>query len=370
MLVVFSTALLFFAGGMAAGLFLGQQELFSRWRQTGLISPFVADSQKNKSLNQYSLNNLKDYPFATSQIKVGEVLNHGEGFTEYPFTYQTMGKTMSGLLTVPVSLPKNQADQKVIIMLRGWVPTEDYVSGIGTSPAARFFAQQGYITLAPDFFGYGQSDSEPADTWEARFIKPLNVIELIKSVREYGVAEVGLQPQTNLYLWAHSNGGQIALSVLEVLSEPIPTTLWAPVTAPFPYSILFFSDELEDEGKEQRAYIGLFEKNYNTFDFSVTQHLDRLTGPIQIHHGTADEAALKTWSDEFLAKIDQENTRREKLKTENLDLETSSQAELYTGPIEPIKYQYFVYPGADHNLKPVVNWNLAVNRDLGFFVRY
>lgn len=352
---------------MAAGLFLGQQKIFSDLTQTGLISPFIAGLEKSPNLNQYSLDQLKTYSFGSNPLKIGEILNQGDGFSEYPFTYQTTGKTMSGLLTVPTKPAK---ESKVIIMLRGYVPAENYQSGAGTSPAARFFAQRGYITLAPDFFGFGQSDSEAADTWEARFVKPINVIELLKSVREYGLPKFGLQPQASLYLWAHSNGGQIALAVLEVLSEPIPTTLWAPVTAPFPYSILFFSDELEDEGKEQRAYVNLFEKNYNVFDFSLTKHLDQLTGPIQIHHGANDEAALKSWSDEFLAKIDQENLKRDKFKTENLSLETSNQAELYTGPIEPIKYQYFVYPNADHNLRPIESWSLAVSRDLSFFSSY
>ena len=150
-----------------------------------------------------------------------------------------------------------------------------------------------------------------------------------------------------LGIWAHSNGGQIALTTLEILNQPIPTSLWAPVTAPFPYSLLFFSDENEDEGKATRKWIAQFEQDYDVYEFSLTQHLDLLQGELQLHHGTLDEAALKSWSDEFVAKV----------KTENKSRQANQQ----------IKINYFSYPGADHNLQP--GWNTAIQRDIEFFGR-
>jgi len=356
-LAIASTALLFFAGGMLAGLLLGQNSFFSDLTSVKLISPITSRVNKESNLNQFAIRELKNYPYTTAKLKLSPEIKSEAEYEEQVFTYLTTGKTMSGLLTKPKTLAKNPEEQKIVIMIRGYVPIENYLPGTGTSPVARFLAQRGYLTLAPDFFGFGSSDSEPTNTWEARFIKPVNVIELIKNLKEYGLPEYNIPPKAPLYIWAHSNGGQIALSVLEGTSLPIPTTLWAPVTAPFPYSILFFGDELEDEGKQQRQYLNLFEKNYNAFDFSLTKNLDLLTGPLQIHHGNMDEAALKTWSDEFVEKLDIENQRRQ---------DTLQKNELS----KPIKYQYFVYQGADHNLQPQINWNLAINRDLSFFSRY
>ena len=313
-----------------------------------------------KPLQKYALAELHQYPFQTSKIQVTEKVVDEDGYSEYVFTLTTLGKTMSGLLTAPFPLPENQNSVPTLIMVRGYVPSESYAPGIGTSPAARYFAKQGFITLAPDFFGFGTSDPEPQDEWEARFIKPLSVVELIQSIREFGISGELLNiPSTqSIGIWAHSNGGQIALSALEIMDESIPTTLWAPVTAPFPYSVLFYGDEVADEGKSQRAWIALFEKIYNAGDFSLTQHLDQLVGPLQIHHGTNDDAALKTWSDEFVVKLDAENARRKAM-----------QQATNSSTLIPIDYDYYVYPGADHNLRPVENWNLAVSRDLAFFQR-
>jgi fermentation-respiration switch protein FrsA (DUF1100 family) len=104
----------------------------------------------------------------------------------------------------------------------------------------------------------------------------------------------------------------------------------------------------------------MFEENYDVFDYSLTQHLDKLSGPIQIHHGTADEAALISWSDEFIEKINLENKKRKTAAeaTDSASLQKSS-------TLAPIEIEYFTYPGADHNLQP--GWDLVVARDVAFF---
>jgi len=158
--------------------------------------------------------------------------------------------------------------------------------------------------------------------------------------------------------------------VLEVLSEPIPTTLWAPVTAPFPYSVLFYSDESPDEGKVLRSWVSIFEQDYDAHQFSITKHLDKLIGPIQIQHGQTDESALLSWTLEFIEKIDQENDRRNQLKNQpEGDLATiSAKLDSNDRNLDPINIKFFEYPNTDHNLKP--NWDTAVQRDLEFFENY
>lgn len=327
-----------------------------------LLSPFSGvEPKSNRPLLQYTINNLAKRRYTPSSIAIDKVLEETPQVTSWLFSYESTGRKITGQLYVPHFLLEPTTDQTtptpVIIMLRGFVPEEIYTTGVGTRSAAIKLAQNGYITLAPDFLGFGESDSEPADVWEARFIKPINVIELINSIKANPSLSLSplnqqtvLLDATNLGIWAHSNGGQIALTVLEILSEPIPTTLWAPVTTPFPYSVLFFSDENEDEGREARAWVNLFERDYDAQEFSLTQHLNRLTGPIQIHHGAADEAALKTWSDEFATKVSVENKRRE--TSENIEL-------------SEIELTYFTYPNADHNLQP--DWNSVIARDITFF---
>lgn len=329
--------------GWVFGQYFNLPQFFS---SRGLISPLAEggaeQTKKELPLNRYTIENLNHYPYQASQIKVATASAETEDYITRPFTYQTLGKTMSGQLHLPTS-PTPTKGYPVIIMLRGWVPPENYQPGMGTHAAAEVFAQNGYVTLAPDFFGYGQSDSESENSWETRLQKPVSVIELIQAIREkpaLAVAAEKIRLNSNrLAFWGHSNGGQIALTTLEILQEPIPTTLWAPVTAPFPYSILFYSDEHDDEGQEMRKWLSLFEEDYDVHQFSLTQYLDRLTGPIQIHQGTNDDAVPMSWNDEFVDKVEA----------------ASNSAELI----------YYQYPGANHNLQP--SWDSVIQRDLKFF---
>ncbi len=342
------------------------------------LSP-ILKLEKPKPLQAYSITALSQRQYQKSPLTVEKVLTQTPDYTSYLFSYTSLNKKVTGQLNVPTKLPESPVP--TIVMLRGYVPPETYSTGVGTKNAAKVLAENGFVTVAPDFLGYGDSDPEPTDSWQARFEKPILVIELIKSLEK---AKLKIDPtdlpQSTLAtkitaptqefmfgplgLWGHSNGGQIALTTLEVLQQPIPTTLWAPVTAPFPYSILFFSDENEDEGKAMRKWLAMFEENYDVFDFSLTKHLDRLRGPIQLHHGTDDEAALLTWSNEFESRIKLENERREEAAT---DLATGSATLSVPEELQPLDLTFFTYPGADHNLQP--GWNTVVERDVAFFKR-
>lgn len=372
-------------------VYSNRAELFSE--ETALKSPLLSrinsDIQEEPELPllQFSIKRLQEYSFTPSTLQLLEKTEETTEYQRYTFAYTSTQRTITGQLTVPTEVRNDTQEHHAIVMLRGYVPQSIYDHGVGTRNAAAAYAQAGFVTIAPDFLGYGQSDPEPEDSWESRFIKPIHVIELMKGIQESGVpidlddAETVIEVES-LGLWGHSNGGQIALSVLEILEEPIPTTLWAPVTAPFPYSILFFSDEHDDEGKGMRTYLTQFEQLYDVFDFSVTQHLESLRGPILIHHGTSDEAALVQWSQEFMSKISAENERRAARALQQKQIIASSTASEAASAIEipqasesarkvldehtePIDITLLTYPGANHNLQP--SWDTVVTRDITFF---
>ena len=337
-------------------------------QKKNLISPLIDQIKEKKlPLLKYSIENLQNYDFEPSLISIEKVITGNTEYVSYLFSYQTLGKNMTGQLNIPTS-PQPEKGYPVVIMLRGWVPEETYTTGAGTKAAAAVFAKNGYVTFAPDFFGFGESDSETEDSWEARFQKPINVVELLESIKHNSQIKVDggsiklSSCACDRRIWAHSNGGQVALAALEISGETIKTSLWAPVTAPFPYSILFFSDEHDDEGKEMRLWLSIFEESYDVSNFTITQHLDKLQGSIQIHQGSADDAVPVAWNDEFVEKLKAENKLRKDALEES---KTSTQSAEPHSILPPIEINYFKYPGANHNLQP--DWNTAIQRDLIFF---
>lgn len=370
-------------------VYFGQQQKLPWQKGASIEESAEKQQEKERPLLAYSIPLLAEkyqsgnYQKATTKIKVLSCLNCDEEdskIRQYQILYESQGQQLSATLTLAQELlanPSKSQNLPLIVMIRGYVPAENYFPGNGTAHAAAVFAQAGFVTIAPDFLGYGASDPESDDPWLNRFIKPLNVIDLLLAIRQektfllppnnslladsasqsstkitqqLTVAQDSYQISINpekIAFWGHSNGGQITVSVLEILGEKIPASLWAPVLAPFPYSILYFSDEEADEGKQSRQFIANFEKDYDVFDFSLSKHLDLLKADLQVQHGSNDDSALLSWSQEFASKITAENKRRQ---AEN---------------IEPLQFTLIPYAGADHNLNGA--WNSAVQQDLTFY---
>lgn len=305
--------------------------------QSGLLSPDAL--QTPRPLQRYAFNRLQRAGFPKNDLKLEKVIRENEFFLTYQFSYQSWGKKITGLANIPAEIRNSKFEiQKypVIVMIRGYVDAKDYTPGIGSQRSAEYFARNGFITLTPDFLGYGGSDPVYPDALQTRFDAPVEVLSLIASVPSLPQAD-----PTRVGIWAHSNGGQIALSVLEISNRAYPTTLWAPVTKPFPENILNYDSEMPDRGEYLMKIVGDFEKEYDPRLYSVTEFLRWIAGPLQLQQGMADESVPPEWSNEFVARM-------ASLKRE---------------------VTYYKYPGENHNFNKGW-WQTAATRDLIFFKKW
>lgn len=312
-----------------------------------ILSPLSKLTPRPTPLAAYTFENLKQVNFQKNPITLGTKIGDSENSLSQMFSFN-VPKTpndpptekASGLINVP----KKPGEYPVIVIFRGFAPSEKYFSGIGTQPSAQIFANSGFITLAPDFLGFGESASASGEAFENRFqtyttaLTLLSSLELLNDSLEASYSGQIKADLSKVGIWSHSNGGQIALSALEISGVNYPTVLWAPVTKPFPYSVLYYTDEADDHGKILRKLLSEFEKDYDTEKFSLTNYIEWIKAPLEIHQGTADEEVPVWWSDEFVFR----------LKKENIDV------------------KYITYPGADHNLRPN-GWSPAVSESINFF---
>ena len=211
---------------MVGLIFLGWQK-WPKNKQV-VLSPEAPWIQVEKPLEKYSFTELRKTVFNGSEIKKEKVLFKKDGYTAWLFSFKAEGGKITGQMNVPLGeVPAG--GWPVVVMIRGYADKEIYQTGVGTRNAAGYFAGHGFITLAPDFLGYGESDSQPNNSLQERFMRPMQVLELIASVKNIKNADVD-----KISIWGHSNGGQIALSVLEISGKSYSTSLWAPVSKPFP----------------------------------------------------------------------------------------------------------------------------------------
>lgn len=286
-------------------------------------------------LDKYMIESLGKAQVQGGPVVLGDEHSNNALYSSYIFSLsldpdldQRAAKKVSGL----INLPKGEGPFPVVVMFRGYADQKTYTTGTGTKRAGEYFSQNGFITLAPDFLGYAGSDKEAENIFESRFQTYVTGLSLLNSLDSLP----GWDGQ-NIFIWGHSNGGQVALTLLEITQKDYPTVLWAPVSKPFPYSVLYYTDESDDGGKLIRRELAKFEDTYDVEFYSITNYYDRIRAPISLHQGTLDKEVPKDWSDELAEKL------------ENL----------------PSDFEYESYPGADHNLNP--SWNTAVLRSLEFF---
>lgn len=235
------------------------------------------------------------------------------------------GKWITGMINYH---PEKSSLSKVIVTVRGYAETVGYYSGSGTWRVADELAKEGYATISIDFLGYGGSEGESTDVLEARFEKVVSLLDLIETIKTLPWVD-----RENIGIWAHSNGGQIVLSALEITGESYPTVLWAPMTQKFPESVL----STIDEGSPVKGEIEKFLTSYDARRYAFENYLDWVGAPILILQGTADEWCKVEWQQALV----------DRLKG------LGKKAELV------------VYPGADHNLKG--GWSEGVAKTVAFF---
>ena len=176
-----------------------------------IVSPLVSSLMSKSSVinqySQYTFEALNKKEFKPGIIKLTSVTKYEKAFTTWVFTYQSDGKTISGMANIPIG----EGKFPVIILLRGYADQKNYHIGLGTERSANNLAEHGFLTLAPDFLGYGYSDWEDKDILLARFYRPVEVLSLLSAISSLPSAD-----NSRIGLWGHSNGGQIAHSILEI----------------------------------------------------------------------------------------------------------------------------------------------------------
>jgi len=321
-------------GAVSFGFFRSQ-------KGQSIVSPVLESF--SRPLDAYTIPQLSRTPFASSSIELVDPVSVTDSFRVQSFRMAVAdaytgainhARIVSGRMHIPVS-PAPEHGYPVIVQFRGYVDTTQYRPGLGTERSAQVFAKNGFVSIAPDFLGYGTSSTPSADIFEERFQTYTTALTLLASVHTLPFADA-----SRVGIWGHSNGGQIALTVAEITGKPYPLSLWAPVTKPFPYSILYYTDEANDRGKYLRKKLAEFERMYDADLYSLTNYLELLRGHIHIQQGGQDDAVPIAWTDEFVPI----------LRDAGVDVE------------------YQRYPQSDHNLMP--DWNTVIARDIEFFRRH
>ena len=320
-----------------------------RQQSEALISNNVDEGGPEPIPHPLSIDALRAGEYPGSDIVIEQTLNSRSNYSRYIASHKSEGLKIYGLLTIPNGAPPPDG-WPAIIFNHGYIAPSVYRTTEKYVAYQDAFARNGYVTFKSDYRGHGNSEGIARGGYGTNdyTIDVLNAVSSIQNMGEVNADKIGM--------WGHSMGGHITLESMVVTDDIKVGVIWAGVVGSYedlfnrwsrrnrPTSTPSPDGVVRGRGAWRQAIANQYgdpAQNKAFWDsLSATTYLDDISGPLQLHHGTADSSVPVSFS------------RNLESRMMSMDLEVES----------------YEYTGDDHNISN--NLSTALGRSVEYFDRY
>jgi len=302
-------------------------------------------STPTPTLHPMSILALRQTPSPGSPIVIEQELSPGANYHRYIASYLSEGLKIYALLTIPNGkMPPS--GWPAIVFNHGYIPPDQYRTTERYVAYVDSLARHGYVVFRIDYRGHDRSEGVAAGAYgdPGYTVDVLNAVSSIKKFPQ-------VDPQ-RLGMWGHSMGGFLTLRAMVISRDIKAGVIWSGVVASYPDLLTRWRRDSGQSptpnppnGRRWRTVwieqYGSPEENPDFWNsISANSYLSDLSGPLQLHHGTADETVPLEFSKTLYAEV----------------LAAGKTVEFYT------------YEGDNHNIS--IHFNAAMTRTIEFFDRY
>ncbi len=311
-------------------------------------SPSPTPSMTPTPVHPLTIQSIRKQTYPGSVIIIDETLAPGINYERYIVSYLSEDLRIYALLTVPQG-DKPDSGWPVIVFNHGYIPPNEYRTTERYVAYLDGFARNGYIVLRSDYRGHDNSDGVASGAYDSPAYT-VDVLNAVASIAAYPDAD----PE-RIGMWGHSMGGSITLQIMVSTQDVKAAVIWAGMVGSYPNILDWWQQRFisrptptpPPDGVVRRGIWGLIDE-YGTPEenpgfwssISATAFLADISGPIQLHHGTADTTVPYEWS-------------------ENLYKELQDAAKVT---------EFYGYAGDNHNIS--INFSAAMARSIAFFDTY
>ena len=291
-----------------------------------------------------SIEALRKGNYPGSDLVIEQTLAPGSNYNRYVASYKSENLKIYGLLTVPNG-DRPTGGFPAIIFNHGYIPPAEYQTTERYASYQDGLARSGYVTFKSDYRGHGDSEGSPSGAYGSNGYT-IDVLNAVSSVKKYP----GVNPE-KIGMWGHSLGGFLTLRAMVMSPDIKAGVIWAGVVGSYPDLINNWRRAtgtpfpLPSGARRWRQVLieqfGTPEENPTFWNsISANSYLSDISGPLQLHHGTADSSVPIRFS-------------------QTLDRQMKDAGKTV---------ELFEYRGDDHNLS--ANFNTAMARSVEFFDKY
>jgi dipeptidyl aminopeptidase/acylaminoacyl peptidase len=250
-----------------------------------------------------SLPALAERAFDGRELELGRVALKTATQTQYDVTYRSGDLTISGRLAVPTG----DGPFPGIVLAHGYIDPAVYRIGQGMTRERAWFADNGYVAFHVDYRNHGASDTDPDHEFHLRLGYAEDVVNAVLALRQW---DGPIDPE-RIAVGGRSMGGGVVYNVLVAQPGLVRAgVVWASISSD---SI----DNFEMWVRPNRGRAEVAQRIIDAYgdpadpehaDFwagaSARTFFERITEPVQVHHGTADDICPIAWGDATTAALE------------------------------------------------------------------
>jgi len=257
-------------------------------------TPSPTTAEPSAEPHPISVQALIEKSYDGRNLRLGRQIGSTGEYRRYLVSYRGDGLRLTGVMNVPTG----KGPFPVLVLNHGYIDPDIYVAGQGFAREQDYLARRGFVVLHIDYRNHAGSDNDPDADYELRLGYAVDAVNAVKAVKS---SNLSFLDKDRVGMMGRSMGGNVTMNALVAQPDLVDAAvLYATTSSLAAENWRQFNRDADDQRTNRRI-----ERTYGLPDdnpkfwlaASPRPYLGRITSPVLLHHGTADDTCPPRWAE-------------------------------------------------------------------------